>query len=312
MAVPSDYAGLEFHYQYNTGYWQDSARTTPATAGGDPIGAWDDQSGNARHATQVTNARRPTLGTTSLIVQCQHASQQWLALPNFLTGFTVGEIFALVRAEADPAAVQAGFWRFGSTNDIDAHPWTDGISYQGFGATVRKTVGNVAPNLSTYHVLHILSKAGLWQMWIDGVSVFSTATNTVGWATNPCIGKSINAGVTDFFGNHRFVEVFMYSQERSGAERSALLSYLQGVFASVPNKHIITQEGMEVVGDFVPKHRITQEGIDLVFDPHPPHRITQAGSDIVWDPHPPHRITLMGVEIVTDNIRGSSGYAYLF
>lgn len=41
--------------------WQDSARTTPATADGDPLGAVDDLSGSARHATQATAAKRPTL-----------------------------------------------------------------------------------------------------------------------------------------------------------------------------------------------------------------------------------------------------------
>lgn len=43
--------------------WQDSARTTPAAANADPVGAWDDASGNARHALQATAGKRPTLRT---------------------------------------------------------------------------------------------------------------------------------------------------------------------------------------------------------------------------------------------------------
>lgn len=42
-------------------FWQDSARTTPAVADGDPIGAWDDTSGNNRHALQATAGKRPLL-----------------------------------------------------------------------------------------------------------------------------------------------------------------------------------------------------------------------------------------------------------
>lgn len=40
--------------------WQDSARTTPVTASGQPVGAMDDKSGNGRHLLQATAAARPT------------------------------------------------------------------------------------------------------------------------------------------------------------------------------------------------------------------------------------------------------------
>lgn len=231
MAVPSDYAGLQVHYQYNTGYWQDSARTTAATAAGDPLGAWDDQSGNARHATQSTNARRPTLSSVSLAPAFSQPSNQWLALPNFLTGFTVGDVFMLLRAEYDPAIRTVAFSCFGSSGDNDHYPWTDGIIYNTFGTNVRKTVGNISPYLGKYHVLRILSKSGTWSMWIDDVQVFTTASNTVGWTTAPSIGK----GVGSFFWDGRLAEMFLYSQERSGAEATALVSYLNGVYATFPS-----------------------------------------------------------------------------
>lgn len=40
--------------------WQDSARTTAVTTAGDPVGAIDDKSGNARHLLQATAGSRPT------------------------------------------------------------------------------------------------------------------------------------------------------------------------------------------------------------------------------------------------------------
>lgn len=41
--------------------WQDSARTTPVTAAGQPVGAINDKSGRNNHFTQATAASRPTL-----------------------------------------------------------------------------------------------------------------------------------------------------------------------------------------------------------------------------------------------------------
>ncbi len=40
--------------------WQDSARTTPVTTSGQPVGAIDDKSGNGRHLLQATAANRGT------------------------------------------------------------------------------------------------------------------------------------------------------------------------------------------------------------------------------------------------------------
>ena len=41
--------------------WQDSAKTTPVTAAGDPVGYISDKSGRGNHAFQTTSASRPTL-----------------------------------------------------------------------------------------------------------------------------------------------------------------------------------------------------------------------------------------------------------
>lgn len=58
---PRSIPGLALWLDGARGLWQDSARTTPATADGDPVGAWDDQSGNGRNATQATASKRGTL-----------------------------------------------------------------------------------------------------------------------------------------------------------------------------------------------------------------------------------------------------------
>lgn len=62
--VPTDLgATLKLWLPANGTYWKDSARTTSATADTDPVGAWDDASGNGSHALQATPGSRPTLQT---------------------------------------------------------------------------------------------------------------------------------------------------------------------------------------------------------------------------------------------------------
>lgn len=46
--------------------WQDSSFTVPVTANNDPVGGWQDKSGNAKHATQSTATRFPLYQTNRI------------------------------------------------------------------------------------------------------------------------------------------------------------------------------------------------------------------------------------------------------
>jgi len=231
---PDDFANLELWLKAEVGQYEDDAATDPATSQGNVIAVWQDQSGNARHATQTVNANRPTLEVTdglngyNAVKFAQSASQQ-LNLPNFLTGFTYGEIFAIVKAAADPQAGSRGFWNFGSHTDDDLHPHSDSGTYQGFGSTARKTTGNPSLPLNEYHLLHVMSKASNWRMSLNAGEFFTTGTNTVGWTTTPTLGKSRNA----FWWDGNFVELWMYSTEKTITERSQLLEYIGDKFGIV-------------------------------------------------------------------------------
>lgn len=63
---PSQISGLAAWYKADGTLWQDSARTVPATANNDPVGAWDDASGNGNHALQATAGNRPLLSSSFL------------------------------------------------------------------------------------------------------------------------------------------------------------------------------------------------------------------------------------------------------
>ncbi len=61
MTLPTSISSLACWFKADAGTYKDSALTTTATADGDPVGGWVDQSGNAYNALQSTSGNRPTL-----------------------------------------------------------------------------------------------------------------------------------------------------------------------------------------------------------------------------------------------------------
>lgn len=60
---PDDLTGLQIWVKADGTLWQDSARTVPAVANNDPIGCWDDASGNGVNLLQATAGARPLYKT---------------------------------------------------------------------------------------------------------------------------------------------------------------------------------------------------------------------------------------------------------
>ena len=58
---PASISNLTSWQRADKDVYQDSGLTTPATADGDPVGGWVDQSGNGNHLVQSTGASRPAL-----------------------------------------------------------------------------------------------------------------------------------------------------------------------------------------------------------------------------------------------------------
>lgn len=60
---PAEVPSLVGWFKADGDLFQDSARTTPAIADGDLVGSWTDLSSGAKHASQATSTKRPTLKT---------------------------------------------------------------------------------------------------------------------------------------------------------------------------------------------------------------------------------------------------------
>lgn len=64
LPFPSSIPDLQMRLLASGTRWQESARSTPAVTNGDPVGAWDDASGNSHHALQATSNKRASLRTS--------------------------------------------------------------------------------------------------------------------------------------------------------------------------------------------------------------------------------------------------------
>jgi hypothetical protein len=122
-----------------------------------------------------------------------------LALPNALSAFTAGTVIFACKVAADPAAASAtsggavGDW--GTSAQGNHYPYSDGVVYSDCLSTTRKSF-NPTPSLAAWHVGEFRSAAGAWAYAVNGVDVYTTATNTVGGSLAPVIGQSINGSAS--------------------------------------------------------------------------------------------------------------------
>ena len=235
MPVPTDISGLMLWLKADGTLWQDSARTTPATSDGDPVGAWDDASGNGDHYTQTNNDKRPALRTSvlnSLPVVRFDGTDDQLHGPDHLSGLTAGTIFCVVKIDNDPPAQDmfSGLWRFSSAADSVHYPYTDGNWYESFGSTVRKSTGNPTLALTDWRVIGVTSASGAWEAFIDGSSHYSTASNSVGFDSTPKFGVSGNEA---YFLDGDIAELIIYDTSLSSGDRISIQNYLNAKYFGI-------------------------------------------------------------------------------
>lgn len=175
-------------------------RGDDVTLNGADVSSWNDKSGNGRHFTQGTPAQQPLFVASAINsrpgVQFDAGNSEFLACVADLNaaGFTGLETFIVLQKNEDPPATtaKAGLWRVG-TGTQTVVPFTDGVFYDSFGSTVRKTTGNPATSIASPAVYNVVSIAGEWTSFVNGDQHYTTATNTFGiqtGATNVRLGPS--------------------------------------------------------------------------------------------------------------------------
>ena len=228
---PTSISGLRLWIDFSdtSTTFQDTSATTPATANDAPIGRINDKSGNGNNFTQATGGKRPLLKT---------AAQNGLSVSDYdndnlsttadLTGLSAATLFIVIKIDLDPPLVdgQSGLWTFGSDSASTHFPYTDGTIYDSFGTTSRKSTANPATTLAQWNIYEVVSASGEWTSYINSVQLYTTASNTVGFAASPNITIGSTASESAYLAG-MIGELVLYDSALDLTNRGLLETYLQ-------------------------------------------------------------------------------------
>lgn len=202
-------------------------------AGG--VSSWRDMTANGFDATQGTSTRRPSLATTSQLVGGQPAvyfdasssgSEKIMSMAGSLAGFTAGHAFVVFQrsVQPPPSALRAGFWRLGTSGLDTQVPDINGDIQDDTGSTTRRNLGTAPSMTSSAHCFEARSAASAWSAYLNGQSLGSSGTNTVGFSATPDIGGDWN--VVSFY-DGAIAEIILFDRILVANERGRLVQYLK-------------------------------------------------------------------------------------
>jgi hypothetical protein len=197
------------------------------------IATWTDKSGNGRNYTHATAGKRPDPGTLDGQPAAVFTAASGTTLIGPAGSGAAAHVFIVLSIDADPpASGNGGLWETG-TDASDTHwPFSDGVIYDDFGTTVRKTVGNPGPALTSVRLYEVITTASEWTARLDGAQIFTTATNTVGWAASSAIGGAVSdASGTRM--NGKIAERLWFSTKRTAPQLAELYGYFEARYPSL-------------------------------------------------------------------------------
>ncbi len=219
--TPTDIAGLKLWLRADLGLYTDAAKTTPATADGDAVYTWADQSGNGNDAVQATLANRPLL---KLAIQNGRAVVRFDGTNDSLAtaAITIAQpltIFVVGAAPVHTAINQLFIYREGSNPVIYRRTSDDCYAcYAG-----NECSDGVADTL--FHSLNCVFSGASSVFRNNGSPATLTPTNpgTGGYTTGVCIGGDSLSGQCL---NGDIAEILVYDSALSTANRQSVETWL--------------------------------------------------------------------------------------
>lgn len=213
-------------------YWF-AARKLVGTNDNDRLGTIEDFSGNNYHGWAHSDPQRPYYIANA--VNSKPAFRFFdgtnsFNLSNVVSGLTSGEVYVVMKVEADPAAGDAtsGFWELGTSLSSAHVPYSDGNIYDGFGSTVRKATGDPVASMAAWRLYNVVSADSAWTNLIDTAVHYGTGANTVGFSPTPKLGSSYNFGTYQL--NGYVAELLLFDHVLSQSDRSSVETELDNLY----------------------------------------------------------------------------------
>ena len=225
-----------------------------AIADGAEIASWTDRIG-AVIATAQGVTTKPLYQTNEFnghsVVQFVTTNEvqtegDHFTLPNtFLNGQSAASAFMVFNKTLDfPVNFSDGAMFDGFHNDAtgsrNSHqPYQDGVIYEHFGTSARKTTVDPTPVLTSARIYSVHSAASDFRTYLDGTQLFSTGTNTVQTGTGTNTKKfgntSAGTGVKGKLACILFFNAALSTQDRQKVE--GYLAHRYGLAANLPGDH---------------------------------------------------------------------------
>lgn len=100
-------------------------------------------------------------------------------------------------------------WRFCDANPSAWRysPISNNI-FEGAGSTTRQQANSPAQDITQWHVVRVTSTSSEWTLYVGTETLFTTGTNTVGWAVTAWVGGDGTFGGSYLVGNMALLVVF--------------------------------------------------------------------------------------------------------
>jgi hypothetical protein len=209
--------------KYLAAKWGISGVHAQATATSDPVGAWLDKSGNARHAVQATASYRGTVGTQGARRAITlDGTDDHLLLGNLSAAFpTAGEVVTAYALNAVDSSYTVYQTSDNSNSDVFGS-----LTFAGAFRTTRlQGLTFTGPSSIGTHLWGVSSQSSGYNLWVEGSQAFTTTSDHTG-GTNHAIGmRSATPGVNQAI-NGKLLEVCAFNRVLTSSERVRLNRYL--------------------------------------------------------------------------------------
>lgn len=241
LSDPSDISGLTLWLKSDAGLFQDAAGTTPATSDNDPVGLWQDQSGNNFHVSQSSAPNRPILKLNvinGLLPAISFSGGPRLVRAavalSSLVGTNTATIF-IVQYQNGGGSQNTTFMEDApnNTNRINAHLTYDDVLYFDFGGTGvggRISVAQPVGWDNAWHIIELYRSGAAGEINVDNNNAVST--NFTDDLDNTQAGTfsigAVNDGTSGLSGY--IAALLFYNRALNVTERAWVYNYLNGIY----------------------------------------------------------------------------------